>query len=179
MNEREWVACEDPDQMLRFLQHSGKLSERKARLFACAAVRRVWHLLTDERSQRAVEVAERYTDGEASRKELLTAAEQAYVAVRLAEKVGDANIRAAKMATAYAGVWTMRWLPYRLLEPPVPGKTLSDWPFAGVCLCDLLRDIFGLLPFRSRPTISPSVRAWNDGTVIRLAQAAYQERELP
>lgn len=39
----------------------------------------------------------------------------------------------------------------------------------------LLRDIFG-----SRPVaIAPAWRAWNDGTVVKLAQAIYEERELP
>src|SRR5262249_2422186 len=40
----------------------------------------------------------------------------------------------------------------------------------------LLRDIFN--PFRHMP-INPAVLAWNDGTVARLAQAAYEERQLP
>jgi hypothetical protein len=43
--------------------------------------------------------------------------------------------------------------------------------------CDLLRDIFGN-PFRP-VMISPAVLAWHDGLVVRLAQAAYEERHLP
>ncbi len=41
----------------------------------------------------------------------------------------------------------------------------------------LLRCIF-VNPFRS-VVISPAVLAWNDRTVVRLAQAAYEERHLP
>jgi hypothetical protein len=41
----------------------------------------------------------------------------------------------------------------------------------------LLRCIF-VNPFHSI-TISPSVLAWNDGTIVRLAHAAYEERHLP
>jgi hypothetical protein len=46
-----------------------------------------------------------------------------------------------------------------------------------VILCDLLREIFDN-PFRP-VTISPTYRSWNDATVVRLAQATYDNRILP
>jgi hypothetical protein len=44
--------------------------------------------------------------------------------------------------------------------------------------CRLVRDIFGN-PFRAPPPPPPSVRTWNDGTVLRLATATYEDRVLP
>jgi hypothetical protein len=42
----------------------------------------------------------------------------------------------------------------------------------------LLRDLLGPLPFRD-VRIDPAWLAWNNGTVRRLAEAAYQDRQLP
>jgi hypothetical protein len=84
VTEAEWGACCEPQKMLDFLHGRtgkermlaflhGRASDRKARLLVVACCRRAWHLLTDERGRRAVEVSERSADGGASREELGTA----------------------------------------------------------------------------------------------------------
>jgi hypothetical protein len=42
-----------------------------------------------------------------------------------------------------------------------------------------LRDLFGPLPYRRLPSVAPAVLAWNDRTVLRIAQASYDMRNLP
>ena len=46
------------------------LSDKTLRLFAVACARSVEHLLTDDRSKKAIDVAERYAHGQASAREL-------------------------------------------------------------------------------------------------------------
>src|SRR5690348_7393422 len=75
MTEAQWLASADPHRMLDFLP--GKASERKLRLFLCSCLRRVWPLLTDARSRAAVEVMERFADGDASEQERRAAQEAA------------------------------------------------------------------------------------------------------
>jgi hypothetical protein len=68
MTEAEWLAATDPTPMLQFL--TGKASDRKLRLIAVACCRRIWHLLTNERSRRAVDATELCADGLLSAGEL-------------------------------------------------------------------------------------------------------------
>ena len=75
MTEGDWPACEDPERMPGFLRDRG--GDRKVRLFVTALCRWRWHHLADERSRRAVTVAERFADGLAGDRELRQAAHQA------------------------------------------------------------------------------------------------------
>src|SRR5262245_40962794 len=66
MTETAWNGCTAPTPMLVFLR--GKASDRKVRLYLVACCRRIWKLLDDE-GHRAVLVAERYADGDATDRE--------------------------------------------------------------------------------------------------------------
>lgn len=70
---RVWAACQF-------------LPPLYARLFACWCVRQVWHLLTDDRSRNAVEVAEAYAVGAATDSQRAAAEAAAGAAARAAAR---------------------------------------------------------------------------------------------
>jgi hypothetical protein len=67
MTEQEWLQATDPQSMLTFCWE--KASKRKQRLLAVGFCRHTWDLLS-EWGRRAVEVAERFADGQATDQEL-------------------------------------------------------------------------------------------------------------
>ena len=89
-----------PDTVLR------KLACRFIRDTPLADGRMVWDLLTDERSRRAVEVAEQYADGKATAQELDTA----HAAARAACDAADAAYAAADVAANAAKAAQVRMI---------------------------------------------------------------------
>jgi hypothetical protein len=77
--------------MLDALESRGLDTERKLRLFAVAACRRLWHRFGDARSRAAVEAAERYADGLIDRAELEEAGARAWEASEELERLADAT----------------------------------------------------------------------------------------
>jgi len=68
MTEAAWLQSADPLELLQPISSDSR-TPRKLRLATCAWLRQYWHLLPDERSRRAVEVAERFVDGLATDEE--------------------------------------------------------------------------------------------------------------
>ena len=66
-NDVIWAACQ-------------VLDEKDRIRFACWCVRQIWHLLTDKRSKKVIEVAEAYCRGESTKDELIIAKDAAYYA---------------------------------------------------------------------------------------------------
>ena len=89
MTEQQWLAETDIKEMFDF----SKPTDRQKRLFAVACCKRILHLMTDPRSLTAVEVAERFADGKATKKEL----QESYAAA-LAALAADAAALAADAA---------------------------------------------------------------------------------
>ena len=63
MTEAEWLACDDPKQLLEAANSAGPLSARKRLLIACAVCRASWGNLAEDRARLAVEGLEHIADG--------------------------------------------------------------------------------------------------------------------
>ena len=190
MTEAEWNACTEPRKMLEFLRTSRRASDRKLRLFAVACCRRIWPGLVDERSRQAVEVAENFADGWATHTEREGAANAAWYACsnldhfNATDAAHDAClvvVEADRVAegTAHDAAWTAASEAERLSGRYLQGRAgKAAWELERASQAALLRDIFGPLPFRQPPPLAPPLLRWNDGIVVRMANAIYDNRHL-
>jgi hypothetical protein len=179
-------------------------SERKIRLYEVACCRRVWDLLTDERSRWAVEVVERLADGLATWEELSAARMAAMEAYDFLMATGEGDgptgttdflpMRADQYA-AQAACNASLFLSIHFLNAPQDAmmakiRALGLDPEGGMnkavqeaaakecsIVADLIRDILGPLPFRP-VTVHPSWLEWKGGTVVQLARSIYEDRRF-
>jgi hypothetical protein len=185
MTEAEWNACTDPVPMLTFLQTSGRASERKLRLFACACCRRLapWYL--HEASNNALKSAEWYADGKVSRRTCEAAYAKGQLAVSEISMDGSSRNLAmvhAAGAAAFAAGTKSGAIAMAITNAVAAEAVLQTRPRTDavdtirlVAHCDLLRDIVGPRPFRSM-TFEASRQT---PVVLTLAKAAYGGRLLP
>jgi hypothetical protein len=185
---QDWMQKSAVYAMLAHAMRVGRATTRKLRLFGVACCRRIWHLLPDELHRKAVELAEEFADDTSKEDQL-----------RRAYEASRATLDSRKTRKALGGVHAARAANYTACLPDKFEVVDAIW-FASADACnaqqavtgassnadgggrteqtDLLRDIVGN-PFCSPPCIDPSWLTWNDGVVRRLAEAAYQEREMP
>lgn len=194
MTESEWNGCVDPAFMYDLLRRT--VTERKLRLIACACCRRVQHLVRGFSTAIILDLAERMADGQAGEEEVaeirnhnwaytrepcsphhssnpsLAVRDLAARAVAFAAEEHDACFRAVFFASD-----AMASLARSAVNPEEDAGYVAAQQAERRVQCDLIRDICGY-PCR-RSTIPDSVLAWNDGTVVKLAQAIYEERTVP
>lgn len=191
MTESEWIAASDPYDIL--ISFPAKWDQRKLWLFGCACLRRVWHLLKDQRSRCCVELAERFVDGQASEQEVgetwdrfLAAADtetledfpgfDSYEAIRNLVCFVDptASLQIASEVAEGVGGFAAQAVP---VAPPATwsdARTQSNQRARRAernVQVKLLRDIFGN-PFR--PTTIDS--AWVTSSVVELTRVIYEDR---
>jgi hypothetical protein len=190
LTEREWLASVEPAGMLRWVVGSGRLTERKLRLLACACLRQLWPLL-GERVRTAVALIEGYADGKISGPDL----ERAWAAAHEAEgthgQAGsdrDPRVHARRAAG---------WVVGGCLTPLSPGTDLaaaacgllafiaraaslaagdddptSRWLHESPAQAELIRELFGPLTHRQVQI----EQSWRTPAVAALATAIYEER---
>lgn len=171
--------------------------ERRLRLFACACCRRIERLFPDERLLQGVGAVEEFADGQRRTEDLeavLIAVEEVYQ--ETCQPYDHIHYNAAAHAVRTLVGWQPLQTEYGTFPPELmtvnltgdavrrEGWRLHSTPMnrRAVSLesqaqCQLIRDIMGN-PFRFA-TINPACLTWNDAAVVRLAQVAYDERQLP
>ena len=196
MTEAEWLACEDPVDMLLYLRGPdslreeadgsfiyrievdapGRTSKRKLRLAACACCRRIWDLLP-ERSQELIEVNEQFAEGVCTADLLASAwssaagtnaaARDAYAAMALPSP------RLVDAADAVVGL--REWLDVERFREIIDliRRDLSESYVLPelIAQCEAIRDIVGNL-FRPA-AVDP---AWLTSDVLLLARGIYEEK---
>jgi hypothetical protein len=125
--EAEWLTCADPLPMLEYLRGSERASARQLRLFAVACARRLGER-NHPLARAAVDVAERFANGQASAEEL----------------------RAARLACTHAGD-NAAWYA-AISQPEIAARNAAlsaraASPDECAAQADLLREIIGN-PFR-------------------------------
>jgi hypothetical protein len=199
MTEADWLACTNPQKILAFLR--GMASERKLRLFSLASCAALLSWTDDPIRNSLWEAASRFVDDQSNRSELDEAKENLFRQYlgpwydsgprtwQTIEAIAFKQNAAAAVFCASGGSvgqqeydWddfidnaneTIECLYWAARE-----NERAEFTWMKESAAHLLRCIFGPLPFRT-VTLDPAIRTWNDATVVRLAQAAHDERQMP
>lgn len=194
MTEQEWMRCDVPQLMLESL--SCQPSERKSRLLAASWCRCFWHLLENPRTREAVEIAEKYADGFASAAEMNITSQRvfdAYVNFRPPNLEDDRPLswKATSIAIQSTGFLTSNredYLDQCVMSTSLAlrrvgliraecGVAFEGWEAAAELQRVRLLDVLGN-PYRT-VDFDYDLLGWRCDTIPDLAQAIYEERNLP
>lgn len=199
MTEAKWLKATNPQPMLGLIR-ANDVDPPRLRLFACACLRRVWHLLTAGRSRAAVEAAERDPAAQAHPPAVRKAAVAAipHVPLRLSTQNRPAEwLNRARKAAATAALevihedskrgfsFGLRWVAATVSDRvaravecaarSVGSAGRDEVRAERLAQCYLLCDIV-YNPFRPPPAVEPAWLAYSGGAVLRLARAIRDER---
>jgi hypothetical protein len=144
--------------------HLTKGGRRRSRLFGCACCRVIWEKIPDGACRLAVETAEQYAAGEATKEDMKGSLRPAAAFLGSGGMAVQAVFRVASPEAKRAA-----WASVEASSAYHGGWARNDGVF-----CDLLRDVFAN-PFRP-VTLAAAHRT---PAVVSLARAAYDERHLP
>jgi|SRR5579883_260072 len=177
MTETEWLACADPQRMIRFVSRLA-WGERRRRLFTVACCRKL-KVLPDDRLAGAIETAERFADGQANDSELSIAIGIAREAVEW-EARHDMNSWQSHAAEVVAAATRFptgddiaidEFVAWAQTEQEEVDEASAIW--ANQTLANLVRELVGN-PFRP---VAFAVE-WRTDTVMLLAQQMYDSRDF-
>jgi hypothetical protein len=196
MIQAAWRDWTDPNQILNFIHRSAWASrlfvllgsrkaavrQRKYRLCICACCRtKQAHL-----SESAVEVAERYADGLATKRELRAARNRLTAAAY--GLTGTESWWQTIQQELSASTWEIAtWLltaasahELAITDEILRGAVEMLWnpnpPHGPDVRCTLVRDLFGN-PFHRSP-LAPSWLTWHDGLIVSMARQIYESRNF-
>jgi hypothetical protein len=172
MTEAEWLACTNPAELIPRSRKGVRLSTRKVRLLCCAALRRVWHLLTVD-GKRSIEIAEHFADGRVDEQELLAKQVSIYRG-NWADNGAHYAASSVQVFRSFARVALRCAIGAASQHAAYPNEARKFENLEREAQLRLIRDILHN-PFRP-VLVDRAWLEWNDGTVRRIAQAIYDER---
>jgi hypothetical protein len=173
LTEEEWREGTCPARLeCRLRLPSRRFSARRWALLACACARRLWPLLKDEAARKALEVAERYAEGQARWRELRALA-RAIKVEKVAGRAYVPNEQAALVAIKLTVEAVRSGEASELSAARRACATAEPGQGALLAQCDLIRDLFE--PYRP-VTLERAWRRWNNGAVVGLASVIHAER---
>jgi hypothetical protein len=131
----------------------------------------------------ALEVAERFLDGQATEQELWGAGLPTYfdfstdtVVWAINAAFASCHVEGAKLAAHAAAAAHQATDAHREATRCADRDNREALEHAAQATA--LRDIFGSLPFRALPALADGVLAWNDSCIVKLAASIYDERDF-